>query len=98
LYKSGQKILLVDTGFFGIIPGVIKSYYSQEAQKNLSTHLIVSNSQDHGPAASVWVQKLIRALIEKGESSDSSRIVKYTFSKEHRKDQCLYDKNLYRYF
>lgn len=44
ILKSGQKTILVDTGFVGTIPAKIATLFSEKAQANMKTQLISSSN------------------------------------------------------
>jgi len=55
--KNGKKILFVDTGFKGSIPKKIDSLFSPESQKNIQTHLILSENSSF-PSSKTFLRHL----------------------------------------
>lgn len=54
---SGQKVLLVDTGFHGTLPEAIEYQFSTESRTRISTQFLVSGSLSH-PSSRVFLHTL----------------------------------------
>jgi len=74
--SKGKKVLFVDTGFAGTIPGVIAENFSQDLRSQLKTHLIVSNNSQH-PSSRVFLYFINPAVNDQSPASMHSTIVSY---------------------
>lgn len=74
--RAGKRVIFIDTGFSGTIPGVIMNLFSPEAQKQIHTHLIVSSHKDY-PSSRAFLRHLNPMINEQSPSEMHGTIVSY---------------------
>lgn len=76
--QKGKKILLVDTGFSGTIPEVLRNYFPAAVQDQIKTHLMASANPLH-PSSRVFLTALNPAANSIPPSSLLGTIKSYEF-------------------